>query len=218
MTALLANPPHLPGDGRDAQTYQNMEFTTNYDVLERPWWGAPTTDSIAVQQLLNDLTELQSKVRDAAVDASMREFLDGFADYHRIMYLRECLIGDAIVPRGTTMEYLEGLMSQNDLSPHDHKRLARKATNLHAVIVSAFPTPFHPTDPSPEAFTPDLLREWHRAVGDGLIADAGSYRTRMLGVSGYDEFRISHPAASFGGARTAVSVCSGLPCHPQRTA
>ncbi len=85
-----------------------MEFTTQYEITERPWWGVNFTAPATVQHLLDDLAVLHSKVQAAAADPAMEEFLSGFATYHRIMYLREILIGEDIVPRGTTKEYLEG--------------------------------------------------------------------------------------------------------------
>ncbi|CAG8533146.1 158_t:CDS:1 [Diversispora eburnea] len=57
--------------------------------------------------------------------------------------------------------------------------LAKKVQNIHKVITNTFPPVFFP-NLSIEYFTPSFAQQLHRQIGNGLINNAGQYRTRFV--------------------------------------
>ncbi|RIA83686.1 fido domain-containing protein [Glomus cerebriforme] len=63
--------------------------------------------------------------------------------------------------------------------PSRSSHLAKKVQNLHDTINGIFPSIFFPNIPM-DRFTPLLARRLHQQIGNGLIDNAGRYRTRYV--------------------------------------
>ncbi|CAG8734194.1 8353_t:CDS:2, partial [Racocetra fulgida] len=69
--------------------------------------------------------------------------------------------------------------SKVDCIKPDEQRLARKVQNLHVAIIDTFPSIFFP-DLQIDRFTPEFAKKLHLKIGNGLIKDAGQYRTKFV--------------------------------------
>ncbi|CAI2165710.1 8291_t:CDS:1 [Funneliformis geosporum] len=67
------------------------------------------------------------------------------------------------------------------LGPSRSSHLAKKVQNLQDTINDIFPSIFFPNPNRPmDCFTPLLAQHLHKRVGNGLIENAGRYRTRYV--------------------------------------
>ncbi|RKO87119.1 fido domain-containing protein [Blyttiomyces helicus] len=175
-----------------------MLLVLNYDISETPWWTPPYVDRVSVATIGENISTMRERIC-APLDTSDTEtehelIFEGYSQFHKIIYVRETLIGEGSIPTGSTVADVEKLLSMpiddtesgsrdtiSESGGHLSVRMAKKVQNLRDAVNFLFPTQFDTDLPAPEEFTPDLLMAIHRYVGGhGLISYAGSYRTKWL--------------------------------------
>ncbi|RKO88327.1 fido domain-containing protein [Blyttiomyces helicus] len=112
---------------------------------------------------------------------------EGYSQFHKIIYIRETLVGEGCIPSGCTVADVETLLSMSIEAESGNNggnisaRMAKKCQNFRDAVEFVFPSWFDSGFPNPADFTPDFLLTVHRYIGSNrLITDAGSYRTKWL--------------------------------------
>ncbi|KAJ3162317.1 hypothetical protein HDU86_004797 [Geranomyces michiganensis] len=157
-----------------------MHFSTDYTLLDQPWWTPRFVTHQSSAQLLDAISILRTKVKAGLADHGSDDYGVGYYNLHHLVYLRECLVGEAIVSDATTIEDLEDMLTNGGEGEEDARRLrnVQKARNMQKVIVQVFPTLTSTVPNTIDGFTPELFCSWNRTIGHELFANAGCYRTR----------------------------------------
>jgi fido (protein-threonine AMPylation protein) len=112
----------------------------------------------------------------------------GYIKLHQERYLIECISTESDVDYETVKKLLK---NETNSDPHS-LHLAKKVQNLHNAVKDIFPSIFFPNLPM-DRFTPSFARRLHQQVGgNGLIDNAGQYRTKFSGPA-QDDFCYMDP-------------------------
>lgn len=148
-------------------------LSSSFDFQGKPWWR-PSYDERDTHFFLSEITRHHKRLntyfeRSMCVDFVNRNechlILIGYLAHHKDKYALECIsVESALVPNNTTQ-----------FSP----RICKKIQNIRNALNKVFPwNLFHPC--KIKHFTPSLAKQLHTLVGDGLIDDAGRYRTKHV--------------------------------------
>ncbi|KNE93531.1 hypothetical protein PSTG_13064 [Puccinia striiformis f. sp. tritici PST-78] len=153
------------------------ELFLNFLIPSSGPWPLTSASGRSEEELIAEITSIQAKVVAASLDPQQAEFIISSRNFLQLSYLQECLVGEAILPAGSTIEHLEKALQE---SP-DTNRTARKIQNLRLAVTDFLP---YNTGNNPATintrwatFTPNLLQDMHPTIGYKLILNAGSYRT-----------------------------------------
>ncbi|RIB17783.1 hypothetical protein C2G38_2087396 [Gigaspora rosea] len=175
---------------------------SNFDFLERPWWRT-SFDERDVNHFVSSAKHLQQAVL-LATNENDELFWKGYINLHREHYLLECISAESDV--NLTIDFIQqalkkpgfirvflswlcGKIFPSCLIPERASRLIKKVKNLHDTVLSIFPSIFFPKI---DQFTPSFAQQLHRQIGDGLICNAGQYRTRYV-MAAQDNFVYMRP-------------------------
>jgi fido (protein-threonine AMPylation protein) len=159
---------------------------SNFNFLDRPWWKQEY-DERDVQFFISNIKILQKAI-SLSVCNEDELYWKGYIDFHREKYLIECISVECNVDLDVVRQllkkswfniFLNWLRRIMCLGPSRSSRLTKKIKNLAHAIDYIFPPIFYPNLPIAH-FTPLLAKQLHQRVGDGLIEDAGQYRTRYV--------------------------------------
>ncbi|CAI2178921.1 10168_t:CDS:2 [Funneliformis geosporum] len=139
---------------------------SNFDFLNRPWWR-PDYDDRVHQYFISNTTRLQQAIL-LSVNNEDELFWEGFMELHRERYLIECISAEGNVD----IDDIKQLLKKSWFK-------LKKIQNLHDTINGIFPSIFFLNLPM-DRFTPLLAQQLHQQVGNGLIDNAGRYRTRYV--------------------------------------
>jgi len=163
-----------------------------FDFLNRPWWRT-SFDECDANYLVSNSKRHQRAI-SLAVNETDALFWKGYIDLHRKHYLLECISAECDVD--LTMDFIRqalrkpgilrvflswlcGNFFASCLIPERSLRLIKKVKNVHDAIIGIFPSVFFPDLPI-DRFTPSFAQQLHQQIGDGLISNAGQYRTRYV--------------------------------------
>jgi Fic family protein len=147
-----------------------MLFGLNYNVAEERFWIPYHTKPLRVEELVHKFILAKRKIKENYKKNENEKYFKDYAELHKLLYLRELLIGEGNLVEGTTIVELEKLLEDENSS-----KIACKAKNLKLAIDQLFPCVFEPAVKI-EDFTPKFLKDIHEIVGKGIIANCGSYR------------------------------------------
>ncbi|POW03380.1 hypothetical protein PSHT_11686, partial [Puccinia striiformis] len=139
------------------------ELFLNFLIPSSGPWPLTSASGRSEEELIAEITSIQAKVVAASLDPQQAEFIISSRNFLQLSYLQECLVGEAILPAGSTIEHLEKALQE---SP-DTNRTARKIQNLRLAMGN-----IHPKSSAGHAST----------IGYKLMLNAGSYRTGRLGI------------------------------------
>ncbi|CAJ0888371.1 126_t:CDS:1 [Entrophospora sp. SA101] len=163
-------------------------INSNFDFLNKPWWGLDYDDR-DVHYFLSDTKRLQRAI-SSVVKSENELFRKGYIDLHRERYLIECISAESNIE--LTVKHVQQLLKGSWFRTfldyfcrifcgrHSHySHLAKKVQNLHNAICKTFPSIFF-LNLSIDNFTPLLAQQLHQQIGNGLIENAGQYRTQYV--------------------------------------
>ncbi|POW03270.1 hypothetical protein PSTT_11225, partial [Puccinia striiformis] len=101
------------------------ELFLNFLIPSSGPWPLTSASGRSEEELIAEITSIQAKVVAASLDPQQAEFIISFRNFLQLSYLQECLVGEAILPAGSTIEHLEEALQE---SP-DTNRTARKIQN-----------------------------------------------------------------------------------------
>ncbi|CAG8687642.1 3528_t:CDS:2 [Cetraspora pellucida] len=169
---------------------------SNFDILDKPWWKLHL-DERNTEYLISSIKHFQQAISSAVNNESNELFWKGYIDLHREHYLLECVSAENDID--LTIGYVQKLLKKPGflrmfcrrifamcLKPDRSSRLVTKVQNLYNVIIDIFPSIFFPDLPI-DRFTPEFAKQLHRQIGNGLIKDAGQYRTQFV-MAAQDNF------------------------------
>jgi Fic family protein len=154
-----------------------MGFSLDFDITERPWWTPSYVDPRSVLTRVEEHRKLKTIIDAQRADPDNVLIFEGFVQFHKLRYLMEILVGENIIPEGTTIETIEELLG----TPRED-RTAKKIENLRDTVEMLFPDIFA-VEFNIEQFTPEFIQRIHGEVGKDLIQDAGQFRTRWAAPS-----------------------------------
>jgi len=148
---------------------------SNFDLLDKPWWRKDYDERNA-QYFISEIKRLQQAI-SLSVGNEDENFWKGYIDLHREHYLNERISTEENVTvqqllKNSWFEFFKSYI----FGPSRFLRLAKKVQNLNNTIICIFPTIFLPNLPM-DRFTPSFAKQLHKQIGDGLIDNAGQYRT-----------------------------------------
>ncbi|CAG8746399.1 1446_t:CDS:2 [Gigaspora rosea] len=161
---------------------------SNFDILDKPWWKHPL-DERNTEYLISNIKHLQQAIKLAVNDKKDGLFWKGYIDLHFERYLLECVSAEGNIILSSS--YIQKLLKKPcflkifceqifiNCIQSDKQRLSKKIQNLHGAIIDIFPPIFFP-DLQIDRFIPDFAKQLHRKIGNGLIKDAGQYRTKFV--------------------------------------
>ncbi|RIB20090.1 hypothetical protein C2G38_2141333 [Gigaspora rosea] len=146
------------------------------------------------------IKHLQQAIKLAVNDKKDGLFWKGYIDLHFERYLLECVSAEGNIILSSS--YIQKLLKKPcflkifceqifiNCIQSDKQRLSKKIQNLHGAIIDIFPPIFFP-DLQIDRFIPDFAKQLHRKIGNGLIKDAGQYRTKFVKAAQEDHVYIS---------------------------
>ena len=182
-----------------------MRISVDYTIMARPWWIANYAGLITPESVGEEIVRWRTVIERAQADPepSTVELLEAYEGAHRLVYLKELLIGEGILrptetathhdesgagdaatkdssPPEDPLEYVEQLLNGVILLGDPSKaKLTRKVRNIDGVVRRCFPTIFFPPF-NLTRFTPDFICALHAEAMEGLLDNAGQYRVRLL--------------------------------------
>ncbi|CAG8672362.1 5645_t:CDS:1 [Ambispora leptoticha] len=163
---------------------------SKFDFVNKPWWR-PDYDNRAPQYFISSTKRFQQAIL-LSVNNEDELLWKGFMDLHRERYLIECISAEGNVDLDVIKQLLKKSRFEVFLNyacriffpriifgSSRSSHLAKKVQNLHDTINGIFPTIFFPNLPM-DRFTPLLAQQLHQQIGNGLIDNAGQYRTRYV--------------------------------------
>ena len=153
-----------------------MEISLNYEIAENPIWYPPHTIPAKVEDLVLKFHESNTRIQNQLKLEANREYFEDYGKLHCLIFLREIVVGESILPSATSIDDVEELLKISNQPP----KAALKVQNLSFVIQKLFPKVMDPASTwKIDHFTPEFLKSIHRDVGQGIIKDCGEYRTKQ---------------------------------------
>ncbi|RHZ44021.1 hypothetical protein Glove_772g5 [Diversispora epigaea] len=178
--------------GNNTISYEMLH--SKFDILNKPWWRN-SIDERDVKYFILNLEYLQKAI-SLAVNKNDALFWKGYIDLHYENYTLECISSESDVD--LSIDFVQKSLKKSwfhkmkmflnwsyrkiftkCLKPERSSFLAKKVQNLHKAITNTFPPVFFPNLPI-EHFTPSFAQQLHLQIGNGLINNAGQYRTRFV--------------------------------------
>ena len=156
-----------------------MRINVDYNIIASPWWIPSYTKSITPESVAKEIVRLRKVIERNRADSDpiIVESFEGYKEAHRLVYLKELLLGEGIFePQEDSMQYIEQLLSE-EISAN--MRLTQKVRNIDGVVRHYFPDIFFPPF-NLTRFTPDFICALHAEAMKGLLDNAGEYRVRLL--------------------------------------
>lgn len=145
----------------------NIEINLDFCITESPFWTSDYSTASTVDSLLSSHAYTNGLYLKSPCS---EEFKTGYSEYHKLLYLRETLVGEGVLDVSVSTNDIETLLQTRDNSP-----LKTKLTNVLDAINTLFlkVLSFKRTDD----LSPDFIKRVHEIVGKGVINNAGEYRT-----------------------------------------
>lgn len=129
----------------------------------------------SVEDLISQWLEYKCKIETADTFTDNEPYFKNCAEFHRLVYLMETLVGEANVDRSIKMSTIEAYLQRPDAS-----RTSLKVNNLKNAMKTLFLPNIKFSDCASqlpiEQFTPQFILDVHKEVASGLMNDVGIYR------------------------------------------
>lgn len=149
----------------------------NYEFSDCVWWRQPFY-SYSNQDLIKQINKYIRASKEFFADTSNTSLIDDFDKEYRIVYLKDCLIGEGNIPSSCSTNYIENVLEGTaSIDTNDIKQMreVKKIKNMHQVINNVFQNMIFP-DLDINLFDSSLSNSIHSTIGFELIDRPGLYR------------------------------------------
>lgn len=156
----------------------------NFELVEKVWWR-PEYYSFTNKELIKNIMNYIKKGKKFVNEISLinNVLISEFDYYYRIIYLRECLIGERNISADLSFEYIESVVQNStEIKDYDEnipferkEKEIKKIRNVYQAVLEVFPNLIFPKLDM-KSFTPWLSNSIHSKIAEGLIESPGTYR------------------------------------------
>ena len=156
-------------------------------MTDNVWWRSISDANPNTVRLLN-IANFLKNIRDFMLISSVYEdYIEDTADALRKLYTYECLCAELNITTGHLNKYEQyDWIEERYNDPTNFK--VHNMYNATAFLFKYFPSPVKCY------ITVDKVKALHKIIGaNGLITDAGEYRTTRVKPKGYNQYEYIHP-------------------------
>lgn len=141
-----------------------------YEFSPAPFWRTRVFP-YSTDHLLAEISSTLCRFNQAQDLSLMAEY----TELNRYMYLRECLVAEKNIGEEYSVDMIEHVTSSPDLTKRDHVKIVNMFSAYRSLETQRIDM---------DEFTPSLAKKIHKQVCNGLVTNAGEYRTKSAKPAG----------------------------------